>query len=1169
MWYQQHETWRLHDPEFEAERLDPARAAGPWHGHRWFAYDLLRWRAPQTLVELGTHYGPSFFAFCQAVKDGALPTRLHAIDSWAGDPHAGLYGPEVKTVFDGIREKAYGDLAIEEHIGLFRDALDDFENESIDLLHIDGYHSYEAARDDFESWLPKIALSGIVLMHDVAESTGYGSADYWRELESAYPSIAFPHSFGLGLVLPKGTEGFDYLLSAEFGRWRSYYTERSYHYLYGLQVDGQAHMIDSRDQTIRDQARLVDDQDAALKAQAAMIDERDDVIRDQTSLLDRRNADVHDRDALLAERTREVETLHIELSSKRRQGVATAKAVARKVRNLASRAQRRVVANGDIRLIFDAEYYLSANPDVAQSGLAPLQHYLRHGRTEGRSPSPFFDADFYLARNPDVAAAGMDPLTHFLEYGMSEGRDPSPIFSAKYYLRTYADVLSSGTNPLVHYLTTGIAEGRFVSPEHRRRVLERDRHDKRSTHAGQRTIVAATYDRPGATSDVLPLSALERLDADLVSLDLWDTVICRSRPADAAKLSTARRQYLRHHSSLISSVRSPWDLLALRVGVEADLAGARHHEEYEFTEVLRHVLREAVPTLDDGSVDRLALGDADHEWAEEIATTYPLRELWSLLQRLTARRPELRLAVISDFYVGEDRLRRLLIHHGWPFEVPVYVSCERQASKRLNGSMFRLVRQDFGVDPDRHIHIGDNIHADRNMQLSTGGAAVLIGLSPTRLPAPGQLSNSTVGAVWSTLHGEIAQLADFTAEFGAVDPVARRALAGGVANAPLAVGLVARAVELAQERSLDRVHYISREGAFLAQVHEAIAPILARGVGEPPRAVHLALSRRSTFGPSLADLGAASLGRMWSMYGVQSPRALLVSLGADPRSYEAALARHGLDPEQLLSGVANDLRVRAFLDDLAVATSLEGLLADRRELLLDYLRQATDLSPAAMVVVDVGWRGTIQDNVAHLLPSTQILGVYLGLFPYLNAQPANVSKEAVGFDGNAGDDFAFAEPPAAVERPWTPHVPSTIDYRRQPDGQVTPVVDREVQASRLIDQFQRGILAAAPRVAEFFITNGLTVSMIRSELKEDVRRYYEQPEGGVADIWFGSDHDDTFGALNVTPFGKGTPDARWLSSEGDKLWAESARASRWEPGYDEWLPVLAARELRYMLEELR
>ena len=187
------------------------------------------------------------------------------------------------------------------------------------------------------------------------------------------------------------------------------------------------------------------------------------------------------------------------------------------------------------------------------------------------------------------------------------------------------------------------------------------------------------------------------------------------------KLATARRQYLRHRADLHPSLRSPWDIYTLRVRVEADLAASRRHEEYEFTEVLRQALREAVPSLEDGEVDQLANVDADQEWAEEMATTYPLRELWSLLERLRRRRPQLPLAIVSDFYVSEERLRELLAHHGWPFDTSMYVSCDRAASKRLNGSLFRLVREEAGVSAERHVHIGDNAVADRDMQLSTGG----------------------------------------------------------------------------------------------------------------------------------------------------------------------------------------------------------------------------------------------------------------------------------------------------------------------------------------------------------------------------------------------------------------------------------------------------------------
>ena len=77
--------------------------------------------------------------------------------------------------------------------------------------------------------------------------------------------------------------------------------------------------------------------------------------------------------------------------------------------------------------------------------------------------SPLFDAQWYLNTNPDVAAAKIDPVLHYLLNGAQEGRPPGPKFSGAEYQRANPDVLSSGTNPLVHYVLYGRKEGRRTS----------------------------------------------------------------------------------------------------------------------------------------------------------------------------------------------------------------------------------------------------------------------------------------------------------------------------------------------------------------------------------------------------------------------------------------------------------------------------------------------------------------------------------------------------------------------------------------------------------------------------------------------------------------------------------------------------------------------------------
>lgn len=71
--------------------------------------------------------------------------------------------------------------------------------------------------------------------------------------------------------------------------------------------------------------------------------------------------------------------------------------------------------------LFDRDFYLEENPDVAGAGVDPLKHYLRFGWREGREPSRDFDGNGYLCKRPDVRAAGICPLVHFLLNG---GRSP-------------------------------------------------------------------------------------------------------------------------------------------------------------------------------------------------------------------------------------------------------------------------------------------------------------------------------------------------------------------------------------------------------------------------------------------------------------------------------------------------------------------------------------------------------------------------------------------------------------------------------------------------------------------------------------------------------------------------------------------------------------------------
>lgn len=85
-----------------------------------------------------------------------LDARCYAVDTWIGDAHAGYYNDNVKRNLSLYIDNVYGNRISMLRM-TFEEALSQFEDGSIDLLHIDGLHSYEAVCHDFEAWAPKLS----------------------------------------------------------------------------------------------------------------------------------------------------------------------------------------------------------------------------------------------------------------------------------------------------------------------------------------------------------------------------------------------------------------------------------------------------------------------------------------------------------------------------------------------------------------------------------------------------------------------------------------------------------------------------------------------------------------------------------------------------------------------------------------------------------------------------------------------------------------------------------------------------------------------------------------------------------------------------------------------------------------------------------------------------
>ena len=108
-----------------------------------------------------------------------------------------------------------------------------------------------------------------------------------------------------------------------------------------------------------------------------------------------------------------------------------------------------------LRVFFDATWYLEKYPELRSIDHDPLAHYILYGAAEGRDPNRFFDSAWYADRYPDVVTSEYPPLLHYLTWGAAELRNPHPRFDAAYYADAHPE---AAANPLLHHIRVGAGQ---------------------------------------------------------------------------------------------------------------------------------------------------------------------------------------------------------------------------------------------------------------------------------------------------------------------------------------------------------------------------------------------------------------------------------------------------------------------------------------------------------------------------------------------------------------------------------------------------------------------------------------------------------------------------------------------------------------------------------------
>ncbi|MFH0785359.1 MAG: HAD-IA family hydrolase [Pseudomonadota bacterium] len=448
----------------------------------------------------------------------------------------------------------------------------------------------------------------------------------------------------------------------------------------------------------------------------------------------------------------------------------------------------------------------------------------------------------------------------------------------------------------------------------------------------------------------------------VVCFDYFDTVVTRCvEPEHTKRLAS-------HLLSRLLKGNFDKELLySLRKDIEYRLCqiNAENSQELEFrfedlgatlwTELINRNAQCILPDRDLFIKDLLAI-----EVAVEKAVQHVCPEVFEVL--LALHRLEFKLLLISDFYLPEKEFKEMVawckLEH---FFSKVYVSSAYGRSKG-SGRIFPMICEDLGIESGQLLMIGDNPHADIVM-------AHQHGLKTIHLQR--QNSDCITHLCKKT---DIPSL-DRSGLFKQI------VLPKDICFPEIGFSFwlfIHRLFEELNKNNVQNVFFLSKEGEFLKKVFEQYQIQLFGSL--KIKSHYLLASRKATFITSLRSLDVEDFSRLFDHYHDISIRDFLQSLNFDDAAIGRICEKMSNDCDRRLSNIRHHPDFRELLKLKLFRDDFEARRKEQRNNFLRYLGSfEVDYRREGLHLVDVGWKGSIQDNIYYSLAAEiSIQGYYIG-----------------------------------------------------------------------------------------------------------------------------------------------------------------------------------------------
>ncbi len=456
----------------------------------------------------------------------------------------------------------------------------------------------------------------------------------------------------------------------------------------------------------------------------------------------------------------------------------------------------------------------------------------------------------------------------------------------------------------------------------------------------------------------------------VVCFDYFDTLVTRSVFPEATKQLAARQLV-----SLLANEVGWKTLYELRSGLEKKLCKESQVSGYDAEFVLDdlagrmyNVMAQIGGYPEWLDRDRFIGIFADIELNIEKRVQRPCPVFFDLLHYLHEK--ETVLCLMSDFYFSREQFLRMLKFHSIDsFFKGVFVSADHKISKGGSGKLYTVAAEKMNCDVTEMLMIGDNIHSDYEM-------AKHAGLQARHVDRSAQYSKYQQFEALSRKQQEPDKKCLLEDIFATVFEDYRTPF---FAEMGLSLWFFIHHLFIqVQKQAVSHLFFCSKEGEFLKKL---FVQYQEQCFGKQIITCHyLLVSRKATFICSLDNLENEDFSRLFSHYADISFKEFLLSLNFSEETALKICDEHDLEYDKKFRDFRSTKQFSELKKSSSFREKYEAHRLEQRKNLRHYLDTfGADIKEKGLTLVDVGWKGSIQNNIYKSLGGNVLVrGFYIG-----------------------------------------------------------------------------------------------------------------------------------------------------------------------------------------------